>query len=265
MHINDIIPELKREIDARLAQLKELRRVKNPEAIEITMRIKGQHHDNYTKQQAMSDQYSWIMEHPQIRDELSRIKRRGEKRKTASSIANEGFNQMRQAWQYLNDNPMTDGIDSKTILDLGEIINPYSQGRFRNIRASLLFPDGLYIPPNYVKISELVDDTISNFGDIDHPIEAAVYLHLRLTGIQPISDGNKRMSRLLQDRWLYEHDLPPAIIHPAEWDIYQTLLHNALNGLNEEDRKKVRPFFSYIGSKVNIQLTEALGNNYLRL
>jgi Fic family protein len=92
------------------------------------------------------------------------------------------------------------------------------------------------------------------------PIEAAIYTHLHLAGIQPFIDGNKRTARLLQDRILFSYELPPAVIPAGEREVYIDLLEQALVGVRNNAVKPQRPFYDYIGGKVNSVLDEILGD-----
>ncbi len=52
------------------------------------------------------------------------------------------------------------------------------------------------------------------------PIHLAAQFQRRLVSIHPFVDGNGRTSRLIMDRILAEHDLPPALIRDMDMDLY---------------------------------------------
>ncbi|MGC9309512.1 MAG: Fic family protein [Candidatus Nanoarchaeia archaeon] len=111
---------------------------------------------------------------------------------------------------------------------------------FRQNRVSL----GLdYTPPNPVRVPELVKKACYEIRESDyHPVEAAAVAHLRIAGIQPFLDGNKRTARLIQDRILEDHNLPPAVIPAGEREVYIDLLEQGLLGLKNNNLKQQRPF-----------------------
>lgn len=115
-----------------------------------------------------------------------------------------------------------------------------------------------HTPPSEVKIPALLEEAFyeaKTRTDL-HSVEKAARLHLKLAGIQPFEDGNKRASRLMQDRILYGSDLPSAFIPVGERMVYLDLLDQAWHGLylNEDDEDEQKPFFDYIGGKVNNSL-----------
>ena len=84
-------------------------------------------------------------------------------------------------------------------------------------------------------ISHKLDEILAKQYDFSNPIERAIYLHCNIARLQPFSDGNKRMSRLVESLVLMNADLVPtyscedtdfikyrsAIIHFYETEDYQ--------------------------------------------
>jgi hypothetical protein len=68
------------------------------------------------------------------------------------------------------------------------------------------------------KLGDLIKWYKENDGKMD-PIELAARFQYRYVSIHPMIDGNGMASRLLMDRILEEHHLPPAIIDDTEADI----------------------------------------------
>jgi len=205
----------------------------------------------------LSDLYSFWLEFPESRRDLIG----GNNKREILKKARKGYDNIRSAWQILSthEKSLAEEFDQDLLLNVGRNVDPENKA-YRNARVSLNLKT--YTPPNHIKIPNLVESlkkTLMNSSlDRTHPLETAIYMHLKLVGIQPFFDGNKRVARLFQDRVLYENGLPPAIIHPGEREAYVGLLENALAGDQDEDTKKQREFFDYVGGKVNSALDDIL-------
>ncbi len=204
----------------------------------------------------LANLYSWWLEHPGIytsesaRDNPIRLER------DIRQISREGKFVMKKAWDGLREySPLLKNIGPRAVINTASEIDSRNLG-YRNVRVSLCMPT--YAPPNPLKVPELMDEMFEELKSIEDPIEASFYFHLRLAGIQPFIDGNKRVARIIQNRILYENQLPPPTILPADRNQYITLLENALVGFNDGDLKPVREFYGFLGSKVQRHLDEAL-------
>ncbi len=202
--------------------------------------------------------YSYYIEHPQ---ERSRLLYGGIRARSVKRDAARGFDRLKMAWDKLHQakrtNNFTEIIDPSLIISIGGIIDPSNEW-FRRERVSLNLK---YVPPNPIKVPELVDQLIEETkkGDLT-TVERAAYFHLVLAGIQPFRDGNKRTARLFQDAILDDYGLPPAVIPSGERVVYIDLLEEALIGRQANDLRKQRPFFDYIGGKVNHGLDQILND-----
>lgn len=195
---------------------------------------------------------SFLMEHPQYRDECAR---RGHTREIR-----EGINRLDDAWEYLIQScpKVLEKLTPDKLIHLGKIVNPDVDG-FRKVRVSLMLPD--YTPPNYVRVPEYITDTLQHVKDEDmHVIEKAAFMHMRIAAIQPFIDGNKRVARLLQNKILDEVELPPATIPLGERDFYIGLLERAMCSYRDNKLGGQGPFFSYIAAKVNVSLDLIIKN-----
>lgn len=118
---------------------------------------------------------------------------------------------------YLNDlvkenNPITEwNIKSIHQLVLKGIDNE-NAGRYR--RENVTIKGATHIPPDYLKVPELMETLILNYEYWNnfHPMIQATLLHGELVKIHPFVDGNGRTSRLLMNLDLMNHGYNPVII-----------------------------------------------------
>ena len=118
---------------------------------------------------------------------------------------------------YLDDlvkdkNPITEwNIKNIHQLILNDIDNE-NAGRYR--RENVTIKGATHIPPDYIKIPELMEKLILNYNTWNqyHPIIKAALLHGELVKIHPFVDGNGRTSRLLMNLDLMNSGYNPVII-----------------------------------------------------
>lgn len=207
--------------------------------------------------------YSWWMEHPaERRAMLSKLS--PEDAKKLKDKVQKGVMSLWNAWYTLKG--MDDPLTSDSVARIGRIVEPYvNQNGFRTGGLTLL--SGLnYLPPNPVKVPSMLENSLEQIkkGDL-HPVEKAAMTHLYVAGIQPFADGNKRVGRLIQDKVLYDANLPVAAIPSGERAVYLDLLDQALVGWRDGHLKPQRPFFDYIGGKVNTALDQIIGDLNIRV
>ena len=214
----------------------------------------------------IKDAHSFWLEHPDMRRQVLDS---GEvDAKKLKRVARNGARRINEAWRYLsglnNGKSVLEQISYNLILDVGRIVEPVINARgFREGRVSLGFDD--YCPPNPVKVPELVRAFCHELKSSDlSPVEAAAYAHLHIAGIQPFENGNKRVARLFQDKILDCNELPPAVIPSGERQVYLDLLEQALAGIRDGKYGMQRPFFDYIGGKVNSALDDIIGDLELK-
>ena len=122
-----------------------------------------------------------------------------------------------QAILFLDDlvkeeNPITEwNIKSIHELILKGIDNE-NAGRYR--RENVTIKGAVHIPPDYLKLPELMEKLIVNYQTWDkyHPIIRAALLHGELVKIHPFIDGNGRTSRLLMNLDLMHSGYLPVIV-----------------------------------------------------
>lgn len=133
---------------------------------------------------------------------------------------------------YLNDlvkenNPITEwNIKSIHQLVLKDI-DDENAGRYR--RKNVTIKGAIHIPPDYLKVPELMEKLILNYENWNnfHPIIQAALLHGELVKIHPFIDGNGRTSRLLMNLDLMNHGYNPVIIKKEDRLEYYEALDKA--------------------------------------
>lgn len=133
---------------------------------------------------------------------------------------------------YLNDlvkenNPITEwNIKSIHQLVLKDI-DDENAGRYR--RENVTIKGAIHIPPDYLKVPELMEKLILNYENWNnfHPIIQAALLHGELVKIHPFIDGNGRTSRLLMNLDLMNHGYNPVIIKKEDRLEYYEALDKA--------------------------------------
>jgi Fic family protein len=102
-------------------------------------------------------------------------------------------------------------------------------GRFRT--AGVRITGANFVPPNAIKIPELITDLINwtnGAGQNLHPLIRATMFHHRFVWLHPFFDGNGRTVRLLSNLLLMKDGYPPAIILRNDRKKY----YDALNAAN---------------------------------
>ena len=207
----------------------------------------------------LTNVYSWWLENPKMRRQL--LTADPKDRRNIVRVARKGANRVKEAWNSLRGQPaLTNNLSRSLLWDVAYVVDPQNT-KYRDSTATL----GLrsYIPPNPIKIPHLIDEIINyvtNEGKSLHPVELAAYLHLKIAGIQAFNDGNKRVSRLLQNKALVDANLPVALIHSGERDLYIDLLESGLADQRDGKSKGVRDFYDFVGTKVNMGLDGILND-----
>jgi len=261
MNYKCTIPELNKEINEKVQRL--------IECSDYPLELANKHNNQLNN---LANIHSWWLEFPKIRKEIFRkpVENIKELKKRLKNKSRQGKKAVTTAWEYLNGGSIIEEIDHDMVVNLGNIIEPinkynknlgdltlgYNEG-YRTVRASLGFAQ--HVPPNAVQVPQLMEKLFQKVKEIDSPLEAAIYVHLKIAGIQPLRvDGNKRLARLLQNRVLYEHLLPPATVPVGERNHYIDLLGKALIGNHDGDTSLVYPFYTYLAGKVNTHLDEII-------
>lgn len=107
-------------------------------------------------------------------------------------------------------------------------------GTFRVHQAEITYSS--HIPPHHHDLPELLNEFFAWLQDnIDklvlHPVELAALVHQLFVSIHPFSDGNGRISRLMQNYVLNKFNFPMLIIDYKDRRLY----YNALERSNKKD------------------------------
>ncbi len=211
--------------------------------------------------------FSWLVEHPEIREKLLLSQKPANLRREIKR----GVNRIKNGWTYLLENTenIGDEINHDILRKVGKAVDKRNNN-YRTHRVTLDFSGSTggdnFTPPAPESVERRLDEFFAYLHKNGmNPIEKAAYTHLMLAGIQPFQDGNKRTTRLIQTKMLYEHNLPPAVIPPGEREHYlgvlrQALANSKLGGCDEDDVEKMKPFFTYIAGKVNTALDNIIGD-----
>lgn len=118
---------------------------------------------------------------------------------------------------YLNDLVKeNNSITERNIKSIHQLvlkdIDDENAGRYR--RENVTIKSVIHIPPDYLKVPELMEKLILNYENWNdfHPIIQAALLHGELVKIHPFIYGNGRTSRLLMNLDLMNHGDNPVII-----------------------------------------------------
>ena len=138
-------------------------------------------------------------------------------------------------------------------LILKEIDND-NAGKYR--RENVTIKGATHIPPDYIKIPELMEKLILNYETWNkyHPIIQAALLHGELVKIHPFVDGNGRTSRLVMNLDLMNNGYNPVIIKKENRLEYYEALDKAHTTGNYTD-------FVKLINKLEIEML----NKYLQL
>ena len=111
-------------------------------------------------------------------------------------------------------------------LILKEIDNE-NAGRYR--KENVTIKGALHLPPDFVKIPELMEKLILNYETWNkyYPIIRSALLHGELVKIHPFVDGNGRTSRLIMNLDLMNHGYNPVIIKKENRLEYYEVLDKA--------------------------------------
>ena len=111
-------------------------------------------------------------------------------------------------------------------LILKEIDNE-NAGKYR--KENVTIKGALHIPPDFVKVPELMEKLILNYEIWDkyHPIIRAALLHGELVKIHPFIDGNGRTSRLILNLDLMNNGYNPVIMKKENRLEYYEVLDKA--------------------------------------
>jgi hypothetical protein len=212
---------------------------------------------------SIGDVHSFWIENPQLRMTLLRT---GSLR--TQKEARKGIGAIKNSWYYLTTSVqpnVLDGLNEENVKKTNRILtdpwrsNGDTKECYRDKSVTLGFND--YSPPKHQDVPGLIQELFGELRSKERgKLELAIYAHLRLAGIQPFMDGNKRTARLVQDAILVQSGYPPAVIYSGEGTFYFNLLHEALAAYSNDKIIGQRGFYDFIATKVNGALDEIIGD-----
>jgi Fic family protein len=140
-------------------------------------------------------------------------------------------------------------LTEKTIKEIHSIIlndRPTDRGVYRNMPVRI--SGSTHIPPNYVKIPELIQDSISWYNSNKITIKQIAELHIRFECIHPFIDGNGRTGRLLANLELMKAGYPPVDIKFTDRKEYYDSL-NEYDTTNKTERFE-KMFAAYVLERI---------------
>jgi Fic family protein len=131
-------------------------------------------------------------------------------------------------------------LTERDLLDLHRIILTSVEDSFAGTyRSSAVRIAGSnHIPPNPIKVSDLMATLFTEIESISDPVEKTAKLHHGIASIHPFADGNGRTARLAMNFVLLAAGYPPISIPVSPREAY----YNALEAADSGDLPTFRAF-----------------------
>ena len=136
-------------------------------------------------------------------------------------------------------------------------IDDKNKGVYRDTNA--IISGAVHKPPQSFDVAFQMEDFIKEYTknkNILHPVELAVFVHIRFVGIHPFIDGNGRTARLLMNLELIKAGFPPIVIDVKDRLEYYKALDTAhttndnslfLKLMEKVVEKSFKPYFYVLG------------------
>jgi Fic family protein len=137
------------------------------------------------------------------------------------------------AWQQVRE-LAAKGADltEQDLLDLHRIVltrvEDEHAGRYRS--AAVRIAGAKLVPPNPLKVPELMGELFASLTNIPEPLIRAATLHHGIARIHPFGDGNGRVARLAMNFILLAAGYPPVSVAPEDRAAYYAALEAADQG-----------------------------------
>jgi Fic family protein len=144
-------------------------------------------------------------------------------------------------------------LTERDLLDLHQIILTRIQdGTNGSYRTYAVRVGGSnHVPPNAVKVPDLMTELFTSLSTITDPVERAARLHHGITSIHPFADGNGRTARLAMNFVLLAAGYPPISI-PTD------LRHSYYNALEAADSGDFLAWQNFLTTQLHQELDEWL-------
>jgi Fic family protein len=124
-------------------------------------------------------------------------------------------------------------LTERDLLDLHRIVltrvEDLHAGSYRN--SAVRISGSNHIPPNPIKVPDLMTELFTMLVEISDPVERAAQLHHGIAKIHPFTDGNGRTARLAMNFTLLAAGYPPISIPTQQRQDY----YNALEAADQGD------------------------------
>jgi Fic family protein len=266
-------------IEDKMERLREIC-AKNPEgAAQIDKALKK-------NIRSIGDVHSYWVENPDLRTMYLTNKYSEDRVK---KMAREGIRAVHNAWDYISKLPLGENqqfidILSGDVLKATNALVKQRKAQSGTYRVETLLETGDvtlhiegYVPPSPRDIPAQVETILEEtrrLYDIDKLV-GSIYAHYSIAKTQPFEDGNKRVSRLIQDKLLDDAGYPPAIIYSGESIEYRNLFCDAVKEdvdladkiqQGKENASVIwrapakKRFFTHIATKISVALDEILND-----
>ncbi len=123
-------------------------------------------------------------------------------------------------------------ITERDLLNLHQIILTRVEDNFAGTyrSSSVRISGSNHIPPNPIKVPDLMESLFTKIKSISDPVEKSSKLHHGIASIHPFADGNGRTARLAMNFILLAAGYPPISIPTTPRESYYNALESADSG-----------------------------------
>jgi Fic family protein len=144
-------------------------------------------------------------------------------------------------------------LSERDLLDLHRVVLTRVEDSFAGSyrQGSVRIAGSNHVPPNAIKVPDLMEELFSNCGSIADPVERAAMLHHGIASIHPFADGNGRAARLAMNFVLLAAGYPPVSISTDLRQAYYQALESADSG-------DFDAWFGFLAAQLDKELDEWL-------
>jgi Fic family protein len=159
-----------------------------------------------------------------------------------------------KAWEQVKKLARPDAVlTERDLLDLHRIVLTRVEDDFAGSyrTGAVRIAGSSHVPPNPVKVPDLMEELFTEIQTITDPVERAAKLHYGIARIHPFTDGNGRAARLAMNFVLLAAGYPPISI-PTD------LRHAYYNALEAADSGDFQSWLDFLAEQLDHELTEWL-------
>jgi Fic family protein len=159
-----------------------------------------------------------------------------------------------KAWEQVKKLAKPDAsLTERDLLDLHRmLLTRIQDGTYGTYRTYAVRVTGSnHVPPNAMKVPELMEELFAELGNISDPVERAAKLHHGIARIHPFADGNGRAARLAMNFVLLAAGYPPVSIPTA-------LRQDYYNALEAADSGDFHAWLAFVTTQLDHELDEWL-------